>query len=87
MSKAELRKKIYEMDFAIHELALYLDTHPKSQKAMQLICEYRKIRKELIAAYEERFGTYILTSDDAPANGCWEWLKSPWPWENDFLEG
>ena len=87
MTKAELKKRIYEMDFAIYELSLYLDTHPTCKKAMELLCEYRKKRKELIAFYEERFGPYIVTTDDVPASGCWGWLNSPWPWENNFLEG
>lgn len=87
MSKRELKRKIHELDFAIHELSLYLDTHPQCSRAMGLLCEYRKIRKELIASYESQFGKYIVTTDDVPANGCWEWLKSPWPWDNDFMEG
>jgi len=54
---------------------------------MMLLSEYRKKRKELITAYEERFGDYIVTTDDVPANGCWSWLSSNWPWDNDFMEG
>lgn len=87
MNKESLRKRIYELDFAIHELNLYLDTHPTCKKGLALLCEYRKKRKELIALYEERFGDYIVTVDDVPANGCWAWLNSPWPWENNFMEG
>jgi len=87
MNKASLKKRIHEMDFAIHELVLYLDTHPTCKKAMMLLSEYRKKRKELITAYEERFGDYIVTTDDVPANGCWSWLSSNWPWDNDFMEG
>jgi len=87
MNKAALKKRIHELDFAIHELVLYLDTHPTCKKAMALLTDYRKKRKELIAAYEERCGAYIVTTDDVPANECWSWLNSPWPWDNDFLEG
>ena len=86
MKKSELKRKIYELDFAIHELSLYLDTHPQCEKAMELLAKYRKLRKEFVAEYEMQFGHYIVTSDDTPTNGCWEWLKSPWPWENDFME-
>jgi len=85
MSKKELKRRIFELDFAIHELVLFLDTHPTSQKGLELLCEYRKIREELIRAYEEKFGEYIVHPDDVPANGCWKWLKGPWPWENDFM--
>ena len=87
MSKRELKRRIYELDFAIHELVLFLDTHPTNRKAMELLCEYRKIREELVKVYENRFGTFIVTADDVKPEGCWEWLKGPWPWENGFMEG
>lgn len=87
MSKRELKRRIYELDFAIHELVLFLDTHPTNKKAMELLCEYRKIREELVKVYENRFGPYVVISDDVKPDGCWEWLKGPWPWENGFMEG
>ncbi|MBR7132230.1 MAG: spore coat protein CotJB [Clostridia bacterium] len=87
MSKSELKRKIFELDFAIHELVLFLNSHPTSKKAMQLLDEYRDKRRECIAAYEERFGEYIVHADDTPASACWKWLEGPWPWENNFMEG
>lgn len=86
-SKAELKRKIHELDFALHELVLFLDSHPTNKKALELTREYRKKRGECVALYEERFGPYIVTPSDVPANDCWKWLESPWPWENDFMEG
>ena len=85
--KSELKRKIYELDFAIHELVLFLDSHPTSAKAMKLLKEYRERREEAVNAYEECFGKYIVTACDVPASSCWEWLKGPWPWENNFMEG
>ena len=84
--KESLRKIIYELDFALHELNLFLDTHPTNMKAMELLKEYRKKRMSAIAIYEERYGKYICSVEDAPAGGCWKWLKGPWPWENNFME-
>ena len=86
MNRETLKRRIYETDFAIHEISLYLDTHPTCKKSMALLSEYRKKRKELIAIYEDRFGAYIATSDEVAANGCWGWLNNPWPWENNFME-
>ncbi len=86
MRKSDLKRRIYELDFAIHELVLYLDSHPTSRRATELLEEYRKKRGELIKLYEENFGPYICTTDDVTSKGCWEWLKGPWPWENDFME-
>lgn len=86
MNKKALIQKIHELDFAIHELVLFLDTHPTSRRAAELLPEYRARRSECVAAFEERFGKYIVTSDDTPTDGCWRWLQGPWPWENGFTE-
>jgi spore coat protein JB len=81
-AKHELKKKIYSIDFAIHELVLFLDTHPTNRKALDLLKEYRIKRKECIELYEQKYGPYIVTPADVSANGCWQWLEGPWPWEN-----
>ena len=81
--RKNLIKKIHALDFAIHELVLYLDTHPTNKKAMELLKEYRNKRKECITLYEEKFGPYIVTPADVPTGKCWQWLESPWPWENE----
>ncbi len=87
MSKADLKRKIFAYDFAIHELVLFLDTHPTNKKAMTLIDEYRKKRIQMVMAYEERYGKLIIDTCDAPTSDCWKWLDGPWPWENNFMEG
>ncbi len=84
--KADLKRYIHELDFALHELNLYLDTHPTSTKAMELLKEYRTKRKEAIALFEQRFGKYINCVSDVPTGSCWKWLQGPWPWENGFME-
>ena len=81
--KRDLKRKIHALDFAIHELVLFLDTHPTNKKAMELLKEYRIKRKETIELYERKYGPYIVTSAGVPANGCWQWLENPWPWENE----
>ena len=42
--KASLRRTIYEIDFALHELNLFLDTHPTNMRARALLKEYRMKR-------------------------------------------
>ena len=85
--KATLKRQIYELDFALHELVLFLDSHPTNRRAMELMCEYREKRAKLVDAYEQRFGKYIVTVKDVPMSERWEWLDSPWPWDTDFMEG
>lgn len=85
--KARLKRKIYEYDFAIHELVLFLNSNPDNRRALELLCEYRKKRDELIAEYEDKFGDYIVTVDDVPTSCPWKWVQGPWPWEKGFMEG
>ena len=85
--KATLKRQIYELDFALHELVLFLDSHPTNRRAMELMREYREKRAKLVDAYEQRFGKYIVTVKDVPLSVRGEWLDSPWPWDTDFMEG
>ncbi len=84
--KKSLAKMIYKVDFAIHELVLFLDTHPRNAKAMELLEQYRELRCEKIEEYERNFGTFVVTPADVKPSEYWGWLKSPWPWENNFWE-
>ena len=34
--KMKLRRRLYELDFAIYELTLFLDSHPESEKRLSL---------------------------------------------------
>ena len=86
MNKSMLFKRICELDFAIHELVLYLDTHPDCRKGLELLNKYRKIRNEAVESYEQNYGRLIITPADAGENGRWDWNDSPWPWEKDFME-
>ncbi len=82
--KMKLRRRLYELDFAIYELILFLDSHPESEKALELMREYREKRAAVMAEYREKFGDLIITAADAPAEGSWKWTDGPWPWDNDF---
>ena len=85
--QAKLRRKLYELDFTIYELVLFLDSHPESARALELMREYREKRDAVMAEYREKFGDLIITANDAPAEGNWKWIDGPWPWDNDFTEG
>lgn len=79
--KRRLTRQIHSLDFSIKEMELYLDVHPHNQRALNLLSELRRKRAALIAVYEQRFGVYIVTTNDVPAEDCWRWIDSPWPWE------
>ncbi len=80
-SKQEMREEMIQKircyDFAITELALYLDTHPEDEKALCLHRKYCKEVKDLKDKYQKVFGPLTI---NYPCNK-WRWLEEPWPWE------
>ena len=75
--REEMLSKIKELNFAIIELGLYLDTHPDDEKALCLHRKYTKELKELKDKYQKVYGPLSIYF---PCNK-WRWLEEPWPWE------
>lgn len=81
MCKEDLFKVIQSTNFAIIELALYLDTHPRCSSALETYHEYHKTFKKAVAIYENRFEPitiYGVNNDD-----YWTWGNEPWPWQKE----
>lgn len=79
MCKEDLFKLIQSTNFAIIELALYLDTHPDSQCALQTYHDYHHTFLKAVDVYQKRFEPitiYGVDSDD-----YWTWVNKPWPWQ------
>ena len=76
-ARREMLQEIRCLEFAINELALYLDTHPDDQKALCLHRKYCKEVKDLKDKYQKVFGPLTI---NYPCNK-WRWLEEPWPWE------
>ena len=67
------------LNFAIQDLALYLDTHRDDCEALELYREYQKMYEKCKMKYENKHGPMNHGSpSDAP---CYNWLADPWPWE------
>ena len=67
------------LGFAMHELALYLDTHRDDAKALEAYRAYQQIYHEAMMQYEEHYGAM---SHGLPSNKPgYGWLDDPWPWE------
>ena len=75
--RREMINKIRCLEFAINELALYLDTHPEDQRALCLHNKYCKELKDLKDKYQRVYGPLTI---NYPCNK-WRWLEMPWPWE------
>lgn len=67
------------LGFAVHELALYLDTHRNDQEALALYRNYQRMYRSAAETYQKKYGplTQMWESDTAHYN----WLDDPWPWE------
>ena len=74
-TRSEMMQKIKSYNFAIIELALYLDTHPDDEKALCLHNKYCKECKELKDKYQKVYGPLTI---NYPCNK-WRWLEEPWP--------
>lgn len=76
-AREEVLMQIREINFAVIELGLYLNTHPEDQKALCLHRKYTKELKELMDKYQKVYGPLSIYY---PCNK-WRWLEELWPWE------
>lgn len=76
-TREEMMEKIKCYNFAIIELALYLNTHPDDERAICLHNSYSKTLRDLKDKYQKVYGPLTIYY---PCNK-WRWLEEPWPWE------
>lgn len=69
---------IYEYDFALNDLNLYLDLNPNNKKMYDLFKKLNEERKYYVDLYESRYGPLELDNSDY---NSYEWIKGPWPFE------
>ena len=67
------------LNFAVQDLALYLDTHRDDQEALELYRSYQQMYRECREQYQKKYGPLNQqTVDDCQQ---YRWLDDPWPWE------
>lgn len=72
--------QVMMLEFNLHELNLYLDTHPHDQQALNRFHEIHRLVHEARTAFEKQYGPLTvlqLHQEKVP----WAWLQGPWPWE------
>jgi len=71
--------ELQTLGFALHELALYLDTHRDDAEALQLYRQYQQIYHKGMMEYSDQCGpmNHMMPTD----HGRYAWLDDPWPWE------
>ncbi len=77
--KTQPLNELQALNFAIQELALYLDTHQTDMEALELFNTYRGLYQEGLQTYEKLYGPLRL--QDVGNDGVYNWLQDPWPWD------
>jgi len=81
MNGENLLKKVQSYRFAMHDMLLYLDTHPEDKRAFAMYQELAKKAKQAMAEYNE--ACMSLTPMAAAKKDTFTWTQSPWPWEKE----
>lgn len=76
-----LLKEVMNYEFVEKELNLFLDTHPTDKKALEMHKAVAQKLKELTDKYQKTYGP--LTSNASMNTERWDWIESPWPWEQN----
>ena len=71
--------ELMALNFVVHELGLYLDTHHEDREALELYTEYVRLLRQGTATYVERFGP--LDQTQVTTKSGYSWINDPWPWE------
>ena len=71
--------QLQALNFAVQELALYLDTHRDDREALELYRNYQKMYDHCREEYRKKRGpmNHFQTGDALE----YLWLNDPWPWE------
>ena len=67
--------------FQAMNYSLFLDSHPKNQKALAYFHEHSERRNEALKEYARRFGPLTIDTANDAASNSWEWIHQQWPWE------
>lgn len=87
MSEKQLDEQYYrkleelqQLDFALVELTLYLDTHPNDLHALQQFNQLAQQRQQCAFQFEMQYGP-LLQYGHSYSRFPWQWSESPWPWQ------
>ena len=71
---------VMQYSFAINDLQLFLDINPDSREAIELLNEYIIEEKKAKDEYLNNYGPLEICDN---TEFDYEWVNSPWPWENE----
>jgi spore coat protein JB len=71
---------LQQLDFALVELTLYLDTHPNDLHALQQFNQLAQQRQQAAYQFEMQYGP-LMQYGHSYSRFPWQWTESPWPWQ------
>lgn len=86
MPENDKQRALLEVDkyyFALHEMRMYLDSHPDDAEALQLFNQYRSAYVKAKDAYEANFGALDIESDTLE-KAPFHWAVTPFPWKGEM---
>ena len=82
MGRAELLRYVQSHQFAVRDLALYLDTHPTDDNALDALLAHQNAYEEAASAFRRRFGALTMQAV-GKEDGWAAWSNTLWPWEKE----
>ncbi len=58
-NRQELLSWINKVSFMAYDMALYLDTHPDDQQALEFFQKYSQMRRQALSNYAAQFGPLL----------------------------
>lgn len=79
--QCEMLKKIRELEFAVTDLNLFLDTHPDCNEALELFTELSASLKSLKSDYQANYAPLYARESSDSLPFAWVNSEYKWPWE------
>ena len=70
---------IQMLDFALYDLALFLDTHPENKAALEYYNHFLPMKNRLVKEFSAMY--YPLCLQYADSGNSFRWEEAPLPWE------
>ncbi|GGD74261.1 spore coat protein CotJB [Paenibacillus nasutitermitis] len=72
--------ELQQLDFALVELTLFLDTHPNDMQILQQFNQLAQQRQHVAHEFEMQYGP-LLQFGHSFSKYPWQWSQTPWPWQ------
>ena len=74
----KLLLRIYELDFILNDLNLYLDNNPQDKTTFEI---FKKTAIELNSLKDKYYQKYQVLDLCKDTKNNYTWLDNPWPWD------